>query len=448
MQNVSAGDVYFLTSPFHSTVSAQHEKKLAYLLGTVSARPVVIIRPPIFWDEYSTVDVIPSLSNGKPGITLTLNDRFGYQCIADYTFMPHTTHSVPIGRLGRYIGRLTDSEYEQIMYAYHWVHDRRMMEHPEQYPIPECYKEVMKMDTSSVRVFAARARECRLSVDHNMVLHADGNGTKDLDGVAISVNFARSITPTVACKLESDPNYHPAEPTQPAPPPEQAAPAPQSKPAQEEKPVNAPAPINFPPSIFDTDTLTRVAKDYTLHNKYYPGPKQLAVRDPAVITADELKEIRGEVGASRMMDLVAYYLTFTPFDAWCLGPYLPTSTLAKMSGFTIRETSAIKRLCTFFKNMSENEYQRRIGSAEPEAAPASTTPTASTTAPTQVQIRDAILKLTPYLNEGKMTKIPQKLQQEFLMLPKYAVKRAYTGTAKSFEKVYSESRGLYAKEDK
>lgn len=56
MQAIRAGDLYFLQSPFSSGMAkdaigtAQIEKRLSYLLGTVSSRPAVVIRPPAWWD--------------------------------------------------------------------------------------------------------------------------------------------------------------------------------------------------------------------------------------------------------------------------------------------------------------------------------------------------------------------------------------------------------------
>lgn len=446
MQNISAGDVYFLASPFHSTVSPQHEKKLAYLLGTVSARPAIVVRPPAFWDEYSTVDVIPSLTNGKPSITLSLNDRFGYKTAADYNFMPHTTHTVPIGRLGRYIGHLTDAEYAEIMYAFHWVHDRRMIANPDMYAVPECYREVMNRETPPVSAF--HAKDCRFNIDHNMVIHAEGSNTKDLDGVALSVNFARSITPTVAAKLERDPDYHPSTPVITQKSVQETVAINDAAPATVTKTngtgTTKPAEINFPPSTFDQVTLSRVAKDYTLFEKYYPGPKQLEVRNPAVLTPDEIKEIRGDVGANRMKDLIAYYETFTPFDAWCLGPYLPTSTLSKMIGFTIRETAALKRLCTFFKGMSENAYRDRLDEMnKPDTSAPTQSGDSANRQLTQPQIREILTKLSPYLTEDKIDKIPQKLRPDFLAVPQYAIKRAYTG--KGFSTAYARAVSVYKK---
>ena len=98
MKTLRTGDLYFLQSPFHSEGhtkdAASREKRLSYLLGTVSARPAIIIREPVWWDKYSTCTIIPAVSKVEPSIKLRLIDRYGYETSSVYNFPLRSTISV------------------------------------------------------------------------------------------------------------------------------------------------------------------------------------------------------------------------------------------------------------------------------------------------------------------------------------------------------------------
>lgn len=416
MRTINAGDVYYITSPFHSTVDATHEKKLAYLLGTMSSRPAVVIRPPVHWDEYSTVTVCPSLTRGNPGIHITAQDRYGYAGQSSFIFMPHIVHSIPVGRLGRYLGHLNTKEFAELMDSFTWSHSQELMDDQE-CPVPKCYREVAaKKLPTSTDFWAKHNTDLGLTVDHNMVLHSTSEESKDIDNMVLDVDYDRAITPTVAKKLSSDPNYLPE--------------------ARKEKSNR------FPPSIFSEETLNRVASGFTLSPRYF-GPAAITVRDPSILTAVEAETIRGELPSFVYDGIVEYYRTMKPFDAFMLGPRLPTSTLAKISNHTIKETAALKRLCAFLRDISENEYQERLSAIntpkEVAAVPESTAKPASSVR----DIKENLARLQPYLNETKIYSIPAVLQETFLTTPTYIIKRAYTG--KSFQLHYTKAVEAYKK---
>ncbi|MDE6040595.1 MAG: type II toxin-antitoxin system PemK/MazF family toxin, partial [Muribaculaceae bacterium] len=147
MQAIRAGDLYFLQSPFSSGIvkdaigTSQMEKRLSYLLGTVSSRPAVVVRPPMWWDRYNTVTVIPALTKGKPAIVLKLDDRYGFETEAEYPFVPHNPHTIPVARLGRYIGSLSGNELATLLHAFKWIHDPLMQE-DQTIEVPEIYRDV------------------------------------------------------------------------------------------------------------------------------------------------------------------------------------------------------------------------------------------------------------------------------------------------------------------
>ena len=147
MKVIKEGDLYFLESPFHinppNEESVYQEKKLSYLLGTVSSRPAVVVRAPAFWDRFNTVTVIPALSHGDPAVTFHLLDRYGRLTEADYPFVPHNPHTIPVARLGKYIGSLEPEEIRELLYAFHWIHDAEMQADRDKYQVPPVYRKVM-----------------------------------------------------------------------------------------------------------------------------------------------------------------------------------------------------------------------------------------------------------------------------------------------------------------
>ena len=435
MQCVSVGDLYFLRSPFHSTVSAQHEKKIAYMLGTVSSRPAVVVRAPQWWDNYSTVTVIPALSNGTPAITFRLQDRYGYLTEADYPFMPHTPHSIPVGRLGRYIGRLSKEELDELMYAFHWIHSPEMQENTVDYEIPKCYKEVIEAKIPSTNKFITK--EVDFSVDENMKLHSHSDATKDLDGVTLNINLQSSISPSALRALETDPDYKPLS----LPSTESSSTAKVVKVDDNAVPVER----DFPMSIFTTEELHRVAGRFDIDSRYYEGDNQFQKRNPDVLTQHEINNMRGEMTLFQFNGILEFYKKLYPFDAFLLGPRLPTIVLKNLLEnrvhYTTQQVIVLKKVCTYLQALDETVYQNRLKKLM--EGPVKETKTEPEVDPKiqEEKYRGYIEDLKKYLTPSNIHKIPPRLQKEFLELPSYMVKRAYTG--KAFHSNYTKAYDYY-----
>lgn len=126
MRTINAGDVFILHDVFHGRFDTQQLKTLHYAFGTLSGRPVVVIRPPAAWDVFGMVTILPAMSKGNPCYEVPVEDIFGkkVECNhSSYKWMPHYPYSVPVSRLGKYVGSLTITELKEILDAFEWVHN-------------------------------------------------------------------------------------------------------------------------------------------------------------------------------------------------------------------------------------------------------------------------------------------------------------------------------------
>ena len=78
MKTINYGDVYSLKSPLEGLDDASL-KSLSYMMGSVSNRPVVVIRPPAKWDRFGMVTVISSLSKMGPAYHTDCEDVYGFE---------------------------------------------------------------------------------------------------------------------------------------------------------------------------------------------------------------------------------------------------------------------------------------------------------------------------------------------------------------------------------
>lgn len=143
MKSISPGDVY-LTSPALKTESGKETKMtkdLTCWMGTVSQRPVVIIREPKAWDRFNTVTVIAGFSKDGPSIPTSVEGIYGTELRKyKYEWYPHMVYTIPVNRLSRFLGRLTNREFNDLTYASNWINNVNMQENPEKYPVPSVYE--------------------------------------------------------------------------------------------------------------------------------------------------------------------------------------------------------------------------------------------------------------------------------------------------------------------
>ena len=424
MQAIRAGDLYFLQSPFSSGMvkdaigTAQIEKRLSYLLGTVSSRPAVVIRPPAWWDRYNTVTVIPAITKGSPAYVCKLSDRYGFETEASYPFIPHNPHTIPVSRLGKHIGSLTDDELAELLYAFEWIHNP-LMQRDESFEIPAIYRDVFNKKTlppSWTENRDARS-DVRIGINPDLVLESDTN--PELNGFNIGKAVGIFVDPVTTTPTD---DFIPIESA-----------LPDSTHTKEEKQMDSkntvPVEKKFPNSIFSTDDLWKVASRFTSDDKFYD--EDCAVRDPAVLTAAEMDKIFGDIPHFRRDDIMDVYRKLTPFDAFLLGPRLPLQTLADLLKLNHDDAHTLKMLCNVMRDMGDVDYDIRLKNLNaPKKDKAPDEPTASSNDGSKIDMTAAsarLSKIKPYLNSKSIMKIPSKYAQDFLDIPMFMVQRAWSG---------------------
>lgn len=425
MRVIKPGDVYFLKSPI-KMASPEHEKKLAYLLHTVSARPVVIIKPPHWWDDYNTITVLPALSDAKYAITFHLYDRYGMIAESEFPVTPHTPHSVPISRLGQYLGSLDDAELEELLYAYKWIHDEKMQKTE---PVPKCYQKVFG---DGVIIPKARNRKPKptptIRVDEHNHLHI----MNVTSGVGADINI-----PIEMVQEPKDNNYKIVDEC--------------SLEAETETVIPDSGTVvamnRFPKSIFSEDDLSEVANRFNFDADFFDESKTSVLkRDWRCLSDDELQIISPRVGNARMQGILDLYDTMYPVDALLLGPHLPTNVLCRLCRFSVNEGATLKRLCNVLRDMPEDEYRTRMENlARPKIQKTSASVDIQTPKKTNALLpaltqdaaeqREIIGRLRPWLNGKMMSKIPVDRYNDFLRCPTYIIRKAYTG--KGFQTLYT-----------
>jgi len=478
MQTIREGNLYFLESPFHfkppTEESTELEKRLSYLLGTVSARPAVVIRAPSWWDKFNTVTVIPALTKGKPAITFGLKDRYGHMTQAAYPFVPHNPHTIPVSRLGRYIGSLDQEELDELLYAFQWIHDPCLQADRVNHPVPKCYEEVFGKD---IPMSWKHNKDARANVD--LMIDKDslkvrsnsfpklngfplGNALRDEvpDEVIQDVDFVATTNPLPDEMIEShdlddetvfglvrddEPELEETTTTT-----SNTSEEPQfglvSDEPVEETPPTVPVEKDFPPSTFPTAMLNEVAGRFDFSAAYYNG--DMKTRDPKYLTEEETRNIRGNATNAEMDTLFDYYRTLTPMDAFVLGPRLPTEALQHITGFSRAKASTLKRLCNIMRDIEETDYQQRIEAEQVAIAQMAAEKAAKRAADKEDRKAkkeaqtSQLAMVQKYLNPDKIYSMTTEDEvNAFLALPMGVVKRAWTGL--NFKDSYADAKRFY-----
>lgn len=422
MQAIKPGDVYFLKSPIKMAEPA-HEKKLAYLLGTVSARPVVVIRPPMWWDDYSTVTVVPAITDAKYAIVYDMEDRYGMISENNYPVTPHTPHSIPISRLNRYIGSLDQKEFDTLMYAFKWIHDPQMQKTD---PIPACYKSVMGPGTIIPK---ARNRKPRVTpvlyIDENNVIHIKGHEgiimdmDTPIDGLPEAVNEPEKFELVDSDSAEA---VKTAEPKS-----------------------NVVVGMNrFPKSIFMEDDLNEVAGRFDIDADFFDEDCPIIKKDIKCLSDAEMDVIMRDLTPVKEQEVIDLYNSMYSIDANLFGPHLPTSVLCRLCKMPVNSIVALKKLCSVLRDMPMADYNSRMTAAKEKSKKTPQPVVAEDKAEKpltihlekdQRKIQEIINRLRPYLTSKTMNGIPRERYVDFLKCPLYAIKRAYTG--KGFQTMYT-----------
>lgn len=432
MNRVNRGDVYFLKSPLNSSVGKEHAKRIAYLLGTVPSRPVVVIREPAEWDAYGEVMVVPAIHNeNEPGILIGSRDRFGRETDSTYNFIPHAVHTVPVTRLGAYLGRLEPDELDKVVDSVKWVISGCKHTLTQQYNVIEYSSKIdHKRD-----LIAAGDKVSAVIRDFNPpTLNIDGNmtlteGNDESTAVDLDINFESAISPTIADMLYKDDTYH----------------------VKPKKKVDTNK--EFPKSCFNREDLCRYASGYN-YNLDILNEKPLSVDTLRYTTADFINRVKGEdpnVTESTLAAVFDFYSKMEPVDVFVYGVWLPKKSLVKMCQMSPTAIGALKRLCNVSLTTTQslkNRETEKVVEPKVEEKPIKQTPVkkkSNKPAKPKVekhekmntkQINSTLNRMKPFLTEATYKIMPNELLKHLKDIPKYMVRKYYQG--RKFDDVYSQ----------
>ncbi len=207
MKIISPGDVFWTTTPFDgSTLPRELEKRLCYKIGTLSPRPCVVLRGPAPWDPYANVTVIPAMHSVDNVYEVYCADRFGRTKEKPYLFAPQYPYTVPATRIGSRIGRLNPIDFENMLYAFKWIHDERMQYDPD-CPIPPMFT---TMDPCALREGLHSDAEMKIFTAGDNGITITGNGDL-ITHATMTGMVAEEPDPVVVEKVEDIPEPEPEE---------------------------------------------------------------------------------------------------------------------------------------------------------------------------------------------------------------------------------------------
>lgn len=432
MNRVNRGDVYFLKSPLNSSVGKEHAKRIAYLLGTVPSRPVVIIREPAEWDAYGEVMVVPAIHNeNEPGILIRSRDRFGRETDSTYNFIPHAVHTVPVTRLGAYLGRLEPDELDKIVDSVKWVISGCVHTVTQQYNVDEYsykidYKRELIASGDKVSAVIRDFNPPTLNIDGNMTLM---EGNDESTAVDLDIDFESAISPTIADMLYKDDTYH----------------------VKPKKKVDTNK--EFPKSCFNREDLCRYASGYN-YNLDILNEKPLSIDTLRYTTADFINSVKGEdpnVTESTLAAVFDFYSKMEPVDVFVYGVWLPKKSLVKMCQMSPTAVGALKRLCNVSLTTTQslkNRETEKVVEPKVEEKPVKQTPVKKKSdkpAKPKVekrekintkQINSTLNRMKPFLTETTYKIMPNELLKHLKDIPKYMVRKYYQG--RKFDDVYNQ----------
>ena len=475
MRTINAGDVFILNDIIHGKFSMQQLKALHYAFGTLSGRPVVVIRPPAAWDKFGMVTVIPAMSKGTPSYKVSIENIFGkvaennpkYATI--YKWMPHYPYTVPVTRLGKHVGSLTIKELKTLMDAFEWIHNPfKQIDMPP----PEIYQEVIDMAPVSQKV-----QNVKLNDEYRMQTLDEFNGVvpkvnpnslnpifkgvveyytpeildetveestitpeesgEELDegtDNVVSINDVETLLAEYGItKDESEPDFVKKEPIV----------------KKEEEDLNKFTKrfsMNDKINDFVMSTCGNTEILYEMYKKdrfkfnesvvfgLFNKPNRERFDVEGLSVAEDLKD----VSHFKIDEMWASFDALKAVDIWLIIPNLDTRGIARVYRKTMQIALLLKKICAAARSLNNNDYSNRRSShllrmdstsqADTEIKESSIIMSSPyITYESTDDIDKAIIKLKPYLNANKIENIPENLYTEFLSVPMYLIRKEYQG---------------------
>lgn len=430
MKSIAQGDIFLTKSPIQSEDASTSRKLLSSLL-LIGARPVLIIRPPMDWDTFSTVTVIPAYTNTEPCIRVDQEDNYG-AVTSSYSFIPHIIQTIPVAFLSRHVGHLTDAELKNVTKSIHWLTGTDSYRSKENHPTPKQF--------SSAALSKINRSRCSYAT---VVIDSEHRISFSDDDTVPYAPRTFKVHPTIP-------------PTGPTVPVQESVSVLLTKeePKKEEpsSPLGAVVSKNivrhntqFPKSMFAQADLCEVADRFEIAQEFYIDKDDNLKRSIDLLTHNELMMILEGLNPSSKDCVLNTYEKMHSVDALVFGPHLPTAILARLCFLNHPETIALKKICSKLKDLSDEEILARslervslpdLPAEEPSCMQHPEDPYAPYT--DQNEIRAAVSRLRPYLSETGFHQLPRKLQIDFIRVPEHYLRRAYSG--KNFAKNYAYER--------
>lgn len=452
MKTINYGDVYTLKSPLEGLDDASL-KSLAYMMGSVSNRPVVVIRPPAKWDRFSMVTVISSLSKMGPAYHTDCEDIYGNDregC--NFNWYCQHPFTIPVSRLYRKIGTLDVGELKNLLYTVHWLHDP-FMQMDSSNPIPVGYEsETLKQyvvthaDTNKQQNLIQLDRNYRIvkSSDHSLegksLVPAQNANNEAFSNQISRIHYMSAVAHDSPIIQEEKVNI--------------------SGEAQADADKLRGYGVTHAEKVV---VMVRTGKmmitDYNVELAQQREFRyQFSFGDTSI--EKELKEYPDDI-LNRIWDM---YNDCSTTDIFAIIPEMPTREISKLYHVVLRIASAFKKLCTLARDLSQNAYDERREQYKKEngiedvketggtrGITESGTPTYTTTSipdykaeliSDPAEIQASLLQLEQYLNYDHIDKINDiPTMKLFLSIPVYVIKDAYHGN--SFMKAYSSAVKRY-----
>ena len=203
----------------------------------------------------------------------------------------------------------------------------------------------------------------------------------------------------------------------------------------------------FPKSSFSMEVLEENAGKFDIPRMFKYVDRCPAIRNPAILTEDERKYVEQGIVRHRMDTIEELYTKkLTPFDAYFLVPRWPITVVMQTLELNKEMASVLKRLCNTMRDISPEEYNRRVlakvqddvinvtknnrikfngdGKVTVEQLISCTTIELK---PDYSHYNDIIARCKKYLTAKTIGKMPPDLGKEFVKVPEFLVKRAWQG---------------------
>lgn len=469
MRTINVGDCYILHDVIHGKFTVQQNKALHYAFGTLSGRPVVVIRAPAKWDHFGMITVIPAMSKGDPAFEVGIEDIFGkeVQCNhSTYKWVPHYPYTVPVSRLGKYIGSLTIPEMKELIDAFEWVHNpfRQMTE-----PAPKVYENIATLGDRSPNEQIAQS----VNLDHDFKMQTldEFNGlAPKVDGNDINPKFLSVVKhhiPEILQESAVESTETPEETekkdnTVEEPVQLEIATTSTEEPVKEE--VNKQVTEYHVKRFSMTDKIedfirSTVGDQDILHEIYMRGKFSFNESDVFNLMNKPKRTRFDTTGLPLNLEFIgvspeAEFTVWNTFDKlsvadiWLIIPNLGTREVCKVYHRNLQVSRLLREVCKAAKKLTNTEYSTRKQLHEVRADETTQTEisvehkTVETAMPYTTEsdpevIEQYLMELKPFLTYNQIGYLPSSLYKKFLAVPMYRIQRVYQG--KKFLEKYKET---------